>query len=89
MPDQVDPAVTDARAAELRAVGERLREQYAQELLGTSAELLVERVNDGVAEGTTGQYLKVSAEADELAPGDIVQVRLMSARAGWVRAELA
>ncbi|MBA4370857.1 MAG: tRNA (N(6)-L-threonylcarbamoyladenosine(37)-C(2))-methylthiotransferase MtaB, partial [Coriobacteriaceae bacterium] len=73
MGGQVPHAVRDSRAAELRAAGERLCEAYVRGRAGREAEMLVERVADGMAEGTTRDYLRVRFPADGAAEGDLVR----------------
>ncbi|TLM88824.1 MAG: radical SAM protein, partial [Actinobacteria bacterium] len=75
--EQVDPGTRACRAEALRALGERMRTRHAHGRVGELAEVLVERVVDGVAEGTTRDYLRVRFEAgDGDAPGTLVNVRL-------------
>lgn len=77
MPAQVDPKVKAERARLLREVGESLRERYEESRLGGMADVLVERVSDGVAEGTSEDYLRVRLPAENVVPGDLVRVRLL------------
>jgi len=74
--EQLTPDVRSSRAAELREVGERLREEHIASRAGSTAELLVESVAAGVATGTTRDYIRVSVEAEAASPGDCVAVRL-------------
>ncbi len=89
MADQVDARVAEKRAAALRGAGETLRHGFIERSLGSTSDLLVERVVGGEATGTTGQYLKVHVDADGLELGQIVQVRLRSRTDDRVCAELA
>lgn len=64
---QVPPSVRAARSEALRALGERLGAEYAASQAGTIAELLVERLvpregDTPTAEGTTREYLRVTAD---------------------------
>ena len=59
MPDQIDPTLRKARAAELIALGATKRAAFAQRQLGTPVDVLVERVRDGESRGWSGNYLDV------------------------------
>lgn len=75
MPDQVAPDVRAARAGELRDLGERLRESFSASRAGETVEVLVERIDDGIAVGTTREYLHVeTAVGPEVAIGDLIDV---------------
>lgn len=84
MPAQVDPRDKQARSERLRVLGEQLASKYAASRVGGTAKVLVERVADGVAEGTSEEYLKVTFPAGRAAPGEIAEVRLTSAAGGAV-----
>lgn len=79
MPEQVPPQVRVARADSLRAVGERLRAEYLAARRGDVADVLVERVERGRAEGTTRDYVRVRFESAGAEPGDLVPVKLADA----------
>ncbi|MBN2848323.1 MAG: MiaB/RimO family radical SAM methylthiotransferase [Coriobacteriia bacterium] len=82
MAGQVPPPVRAARAAELRAAGERLAGRAASAASGHLAELLVERVRPGDddgsrrVEGTTREYLHATAVHTSAVAGDLLTVRL-------------
>ncbi|MBS3956222.1 MAG: tRNA (N(6)-L-threonylcarbamoyladenosine(37)-C(2))-methylthiotransferase MtaB [Clostridiales bacterium] len=66
------PAKTIAvRARELRSLDESLRQQHAASRIGTTVEVLVESVKDGIATGTTREYLTLAAPAAHYAPGSL------------------
>ena len=81
MPGQVPEPVKHARAKELIALGNQLEAEYVSEMIGSTQRVLFEQpVGDpaeGLAEGYTGQYIRVRARAN---PGEIRDVRLVSAR---------
>ena len=60
---QVAPRVRARRAAELRALGESMRRDYLASRYGETAELLVETVANGLATGTTREYVRASVAA--------------------------
>jgi threonylcarbamoyladenosine tRNA methylthiotransferase MtaB len=74
----VPARVRNARASELRALGERLRERYIASRQGGRASVLVESVDSaaGVATGTTEDYLKVELPATGVSEGDLIEVVL-------------
>ena len=74
MDGQVDEAVKKERARRLIELGNRLERRFISQLLGTEQEALFETdAGDGLAEGYTGQYVRVRADA---VPGQIARVRL-------------
>lgn len=82
MPEQVPEAVKRRGAAELAALGERLRRRYFEGLAGRRLQVLVERPagdRPGVLLGTSGRYTPV-----ELRGGDELIGRLVPVTAGPV-----
>lgn len=84
MPSQVDPRDKRSRSERLRELGDALASRYVAARLGGIAEVLVERVEAGMAEGTSEDYLRVRFETADATPGRIVPVRLEAAEAGYV-----
>ena len=88
---QVSAEERSHRAEALRSEGERLRAAYVAARLGHEASVLVERlrndVGDVVAEGTSGDYLKVRLSAEGAGVGDVVDVRLTAVDNGVVLGE--
>jgi len=77
MEGQVDEAVKHARAREMIELGNRLERRFVSELVGTVQPVLFEQpAGEGLAEGYTGQYVRVRAKAR---PGDLVDVRILRA----------
>ena len=60
LPDRVMPAVADARARELRAIGERLSAAHRERRLGQECDLVV--MGAGRREGLTEDYLTVDVD---------------------------
>jgi threonylcarbamoyladenosine tRNA methylthiotransferase MtaB len=87
--DQIEPAVIAARAAGMRALSDRLYRSWLERRNGTAASVLVERVTDDGAFGTTEDGLHVSAAGAGLAPGDIVAAVLRLDERGAMNAELS
>lgn len=84
-PGQVPATVKAARAGELRALGADLERGHAHTRSGQEAWLLVEAVREGVAHGTTEDYLRVSCDLPSARPGDLVRVTLGVSDDGCVR----
>jgi threonylcarbamoyladenosine tRNA methylthiotransferase MtaB len=59
MPDQVPVAEKKARARELIALGGELRRRFHEDHVGRPLEVLVEAAGEGLAEGTSDNYVKV------------------------------
>ena len=80
MPGQVSEEIKHARAKKLIEIGNRLERAYVSSMVGTVQSVLFEQPAGepgcGMAEGYTGQYIRVRAIA---APGEILPVRLQSA----------
>lgn len=79
MDGQVEPDVKARRAAALRAVGARCREDFIAQAGDRPLDVLVERVDrtaeGSVASGTSGEYLEVLFEcAQDVRVGDLVRV---------------
>lgn len=73
MPDSVPAAIRSARAAALRAVSERLESAHAAGMAGRPIEVLVEHVENGIATGTSREYLRISMQGDaSVRPGDLI-----------------
>ncbi len=81
LPDRVPPAVQKERAAELAAIAQRLREQYAGSLLGKTVQVLFETEErtenaKSVLSGTSDRYLKTTAAVPPTMLGQLADVRI-------------
>ena len=77
MEGQVPEAVKHARAREMIALGNRLEADFVSGMVGTVQSVLFEQpAGEGLAEGYTGQYVRVRAKAR---PGENRDVRLVRA----------
>jgi tRNA A37 methylthiotransferase MiaB len=76
MPEQVAAEVKARRAEALRELDVRLRQRFLESRLGEPVEALVERIEGGVAEGTTREYLRVRFPAGDAVVGEAVDVVL-------------
>jgi len=77
LPDQVPAPVRAARSVTARALGDELTREWASTLVGSNADVLVERVAGGRAEGTSSEYVRVSFSVPDgawVAVGDIERV---------------
>jgi threonylcarbamoyladenosine tRNA methylthiotransferase MtaB len=59
MAGQVEVAEKKARARELIALGNELRRRFHEDHVGRTISVLVESAGDGLAEGTSDNYIKV------------------------------
>ena len=86
MPDQVDEGVKHIRTNQLIALGNKLEEKFVKELVGSVQSVLFEtEAGDGLAEGYTGQYVRVRAKAQ---PGSIHRVRITGAEGALAHGEI-
>ena len=77
MPDQVDEAVKHERARKLIGLGNELEREFVSGMIGSVQRVLFEQpAGEGLAEGYTGQYVRVRAPAR---PGEIRCVRITGA----------
>ena len=77
MPDQVDEGVKHMRTNQLISLGNKLEERFVKGLIGSVQSVLFEtEAGEGLAEGYTGQYVRVRAQAQ---PGSIHAVRITGA----------
>ena len=75
MPDQVDENKKHVRTNQLIALGNQLEEKFVKGLEGSVQSVIFEEsAGDGLAEGYTGQYVRVRAQAG---PGSIRSVRIL------------
>ncbi len=77
MEGQVDEAVKRVRAKKLIEAGNELERSYVSHMVGTVQRVLFEQpAGEGLAEGYTGQYVRVRAQAR---PGEFLPVRITGA----------
>ena len=80
LPDHVPEEIKHIRAKKLIEIGNKLEREYVSSMIGTVQSVLFEQsAGDpacGMAEGYTGQYIRVRAKAQ---PGEIRNVKLLSA----------
>ena len=75
MPDQVDEGKKHIRTNQLIELGNKLEEDFVKGLIGSVQSVLFEQAaGDGLAEGYTGQYVRVRAQAQ---PNSIHSVRIV------------
>ena len=75
MPDQVDEGKKHVRTNQLIELGNKLEENFVKGLIGSVQSVLFEQTaGDGFAEGYTGQYVRVRAQAQ---PNSIHSVRIV------------
>ncbi|MDO5309865.1 MAG: MiaB/RimO family radical SAM methylthiotransferase [Planctomycetia bacterium] len=96
MPRQVDAPVKKERAARLQTLARRLREEFARKLLGGTALVVVEEVeqvaqDQWLARGCSEHYYSVEtlmSRRDDLLPGQFVRVELTDLTSDVFRAKI-
>jgi len=88
MPDQVPVAEKKARARELIALGGELRRRFHEDHVGRPLQVLVEAAGEGLAEGTSDNYVKVRFPGGAELVDRVVTVRGLRADAEGMEAEL-
>jgi threonylcarbamoyladenosine tRNA methylthiotransferase MtaB len=88
MPDQVPVAEKKARARELIALGGELRRRFHEDHVGRPLEVLVEAAGEGLAEGTSDNYVKVRFPGGAELVDRVVTVRGLRADPEGMEAEL-
>ncbi len=87
MESQVDEAVKRVRAKKLIEVGNELERSFVSHMVGTVQRVLFEQpAGEGLAEGYTGQYVRVRAQAR---PGEFLPVRITGAEGALAIGEVA
>lgn len=92
MDGRLDPREAADRARAMRALGEQLAATHARGRVGGRAGVLVERVERGVATGTSEDHLRVRVrlpddDSESVHPGEVLDVELTAAERGdaWGR----
>lgn len=76
-PDQIDPAVKEARSKEVIAVTDRTQNEFLEKHIGRTMEVLFETcVDDKLYEGKTANYMTVHAVSDRDIRGEFHNVLL-------------
>ena len=88
MPDQVPVDEKKARARELIALGGELRRRFHEDHVGRPLEVLVEAAGEGLAEGTSDNYVKVRFPGGAELVDRVVTVRGLRADAEGMEAKL-
>jgi len=88
MPDQVPVAEKKVRARELIALGAELRRRFHEDHVGRPLQVLVEAAGEGLAEGTSDNYVKVRFPGGAELVDRVVTVRGLRADAEGMEAEL-
>ena len=89
MAGQVDDAEKKARARELIALGNELRRRFHEDHVGRPISVLVESAGDGLADGTSDNYIKVRFPGGPELVDRVVDVRGLRADAEGMEGEVA
>lgn len=82
MANQVEEAVKKERVRQIQELSEQMKTAYQETLVGTKVHVLVEKVEDGIGEGFSEQYIRVRFPATEADTGTIVPVCIESQTKG-------
>ncbi len=89
LPGRVPPDILATRAAAMRHLDAACRRAFSASMVGETVELLVERIVDSpdgpMAEGTTREYLHVSAPGAGRTVGEVAEVRIEALEGGRLR----
>ncbi|HZC99078.1 MAG TPA: tRNA (N(6)-L-threonylcarbamoyladenosine(37)-C(2))-methylthiotransferase MtaB [Actinomycetes bacterium] len=88
MPGQVPEPEKKARARELIALGNELRRRFHEAHVGERLEVLVEGAGEGIADGTSDNYIKVRFPGGPELAGRMVAVRGLRADSEGMEGEL-
>jgi threonylcarbamoyladenosine tRNA methylthiotransferase MtaB len=88
MPDQVPEPEKKARARELIALGNELRRRFHEAHVGQRLEVLVEGAGEGIADGTSDNYIKVRFPGGEELCGRLAAVQGLRADNEGMEGEL-
>ncbi len=90
MPEQIDEAVKQERAARLGALDEKMYHAALEKLLGTESEVLFEQpVDDEHIEGLISSYQRVIVKAPVSLCGEIAKVKIVGVQEDFLVGELA
>ncbi len=87
LPGQVTKSVKECRSRRMIAVTERSEKKFLESQCGNNADVLFETGSNGVYEGYTKNYTKVKMEYHENICGQIMNVKLICADNGSLKAE--
>jgi len=82
MPDQVSPQIIARRSAVLRELADRKQDEFAQALIGSTREAVVEAESSeaGWRQATTDNYVTIRVPDNGQQPGTLVNVKLTEYR---------
>ena len=72
MGQQINGAIATERSGRLRELGKEMAKDYHNQFLDQPVDVLVERVNDGIAQGYSAHYVPVTFSAPEVQRGGII-----------------
>lgn len=84
MTNQIPKELKTARGSELARLDEQLRKEYFSRLVGEELQLLVEKVENGIATGTACRYVQVRCPVEEAQENELISVRVEQAFADHV-----
>ncbi|MBQ9503141.1 MAG: tRNA (N(6)-L-threonylcarbamoyladenosine(37)-C(2))-methylthiotransferase MtaB [Lentisphaeria bacterium] len=74
MPDRPAAEVAERRAAGLRRIGQRSRQEFIRSQIGKELPVIFETVSNGVVRGWSDNYIQLTVPADSARTGAIVRI---------------
>jgi tRNA A37 methylthiotransferase MiaB len=84
MHQQISKELKTERGAELARLDNQLRQEYFSQLVNAELQLLVEKVEDGIATGTSCRYAQVRCPAQSARENELIRVRVEQVHADHV-----
>lgn len=78
LPDKISPKLIRQRHDELERIGRRKWSEHISNFVGSELDVIVENLSpDGIAGGTSGNYIKVRFQAERIKKGELVDIRVV------------
>lgn len=84
---QIERSIREKRATELISVCEKIASEVEEEFVGQTARVLFEQTRNGIADGLSGNYLRVYTKGDNL-DGEIKTVKITERKDGKLFGEI-
>jgi threonylcarbamoyladenosine tRNA methylthiotransferase MtaB len=75
-PNQVDEHVKKERAHAMQMMADEKMQEYCKRFIGKTLSVLFETEHEGIADGLTGNYVRIYVDADSVVCGEIYNVSL-------------
>lgn len=88
MPQQIAPPVKEERSKRMIELAAEKEREFATDFIGQTVPILFEMVNQGWAEGLTGNYIRVFVPGNDAILGKILPVRLLEVTEDGMNGEI-